>query len=41
MSKLIWLMVFTAVVFGITSCAKGISPFEAANGRAKCGRYIK
>jgi len=25
----------------LASCARGISPFEAANGKAKCGRYIK
>jgi len=41
MNKLTWLIVFTAVIISITSCAKGITPFEAANGKAKCGRYIK
>jgi hypothetical protein len=25
----------------LSSCARGISPYEAANGKAKCGRYIK
>ncbi len=25
----------------IGSCARGITPYEAANGKAKCGRYIK
>jgi hypothetical protein len=24
-----------------SSCAKGISPFDAANGKAKCGRHIR
>jgi len=24
----------------LASCARGISPYEAANGKAKCGRYI-
>ncbi len=24
----------------ITSCSRAISPYEAAHGRAKCGRYI-
>lgn len=24
----------------ITSCSRAISPYEAANGKAKCGRYI-
>jgi len=23
------------------SCAKGITPYEAAHGKAKCGRYLK
>lgn len=32
-------VLFTAVFF--SSCARGISPYEAANGKAKCGRYIK
>jgi hypothetical protein len=25
----------------ISSCARGITPYEAANGKAKCGRYLK
>jgi hypothetical protein len=31
-----------AILFSILSesCARGISPYEAANGKAKCGRYI-
>ena len=24
-----------------SSCARGISPYEAANGKAKCGRYVR
>ncbi len=24
-----------------SSCARGISPYEAASGKAKCGRYIR
>lgn len=23
------------------SCSKGITPYEAAHGKAKCGRYIR
>jgi hypothetical protein len=23
------------------SCARGITPYQAANGKAKCGRYLK
>ncbi len=30
---------FAALFF--SSCARGITPYEAANGKAKCGRYIK
>jgi hypothetical protein len=37
---LLCMAVITAAVFFI-SCARGISPYEAANGKAKCGRYIK
>ncbi len=25
----------------LSSCSRGITTFEAANGKAKCGRYIK
>jgi hypothetical protein len=24
-----------------SSCARGISVYEAANGKAKCGRYLR
>jgi hypothetical protein len=34
------LLVLTAVVY-LSSCARGISPYEAANGKAKCGRYLR
>ncbi|MEO5944651.1 MAG: hypothetical protein ABIP30_11155 [Ferruginibacter sp.] len=34
-------VVAISVAFFFSSCARGISPYEAANGKAKCGRYIK
>jgi hypothetical protein len=35
------LIVVFAIAF-LVSCARGISPEQAANGRAKCGRsYIR
>jgi Prokaryotic membrane lipoprotein lipid attachment site len=34
------LLVLTAVAY-LSSCARGISPYEAANGKAKCGRYLR
>jgi hypothetical protein len=37
--KKVYIVAFIlSVVFA--SCARGISPYEAANGKAKCGRYI-
>ncbi|MGB4845988.1 MAG: hypothetical protein WBP16_16090 [Ferruginibacter sp.] len=34
------IVVFTVVV--LVSCARGISPEQAANGKAKCGKnYIR
>jgi len=31
------------IIFGLmlTSCSRGITPFDAANGKAKCGRHLK
>jgi hypothetical protein len=39
MKKVCIIAIIISVVFA--SCARGISPYEAANGKAKCGRYIK
>jgi hypothetical protein len=39
MKKLI--ILFVAAIIFLTSCSRGITPFEAANGKAKCGRYLK
>lgn len=30
-----------AAITYLSSCARGITPYEAANGKAKCGRYIR
>ena len=32
---------FAFIMIYAASCAKGITPYEAANGKAKCGKYIK
>ena len=34
-------LVIIVVTISCLSCARGISPYEAANGKAKCGRYIR
>lgn len=35
---LLFALLLSALLF---SCAKGITPYEAAHGKAKCGRYLK
>jgi hypothetical protein len=37
------LLVFALVItmLYVSSCARGISPYEAANGKAKCGRNVR
>ncbi|WP_255155987.1 hypothetical protein [Ferruginibacter sp. HRS2-29] len=35
----LFILVITAFVF--SSCARSITPYEAANGRAKCGRSLR
>jgi len=37
--KKVYLVVFIVIIL-LASCARGISPYQAANGKAKCGRYI-
>jgi hypothetical protein len=37
---IIYITLLISIIF-ITSCARGITPFEAANGKAKCGTYLK
>ncbi len=34
-------LLLIAVLIGFISCSKGISTYEAANGKARCGRYIR
>jgi len=34
------LVVILTIVF-FASCARGITPEQAANGKAKCGRYLR
>jgi hypothetical protein len=35
------LMIMAVAIIYTTSCARGISPYDAANGKAKCGRYLR
>jgi hypothetical protein len=35
---LLVLLILSVILF---SCARGITPYQAANGKAKCGRYLK
>lgn len=37
----LFLLALVMTVLYVSSCAKGISPYEAANGKSKCGRYIR
>ncbi|WP_262907865.1 hypothetical protein [Ferruginibacter lapsinanis] len=41
MKKIAISVLFVSVVLMFTACARGISPYEAANGKAKCGRYLR
>jgi hypothetical protein len=41
MKKLILPAALIITLFCMLSCAKGITTYEAANGKAKCGRYIR
>lgn len=35
------LMIALAISLAAASCSKGITPYEAAHGKAKCGRYVR
>jgi len=37
---IVYITLFISIIF-TASCARGITPFEAANGKAKCGTYLK
>ena len=41
MKKVFLFSLFVDIVVMFMSCARGISPYEAANGKARCGRYIR
>lgn len=41
MKKLILPSIFILASLLLISCSKGITTYEAANGKAKCGRYIR
>jgi hypothetical protein len=42
MKKVILFAVFAGAVLAfMSSCSRGITPDEAANGKAKCGRYLR
>ncbi len=34
------LLILTTIIY-LASCARGITTYEAANGKARCGKYIK
>jgi hypothetical protein len=38
-SKLVLIIVVLSVIF--TSCGRYISPLQAANGKAKCGKWVR
>jgi hypothetical protein len=40
-SKISLFLVIAIVSILFVSCSRGITPFEAANGKAKCGSYLK
>jgi len=39
--KLLLCMAVISAAIYLSACARGISPYEAANGKAKCGRYVR
>jgi hypothetical protein len=39
MKKMVLVVLLLSVI--LFSCARGITPYQAANGKAKCGRYLK
>jgi hypothetical protein len=41
MKKIIFPVLATISLLFLYSCSRGITMSEAANGKAKCGRYIK
>jgi len=41
MKKFAIYLVIAVTVASFASCARGITVDEAANGKAKCGRYLR
>ncbi len=41
MKKIFVFVAFATFTLYCSSCARGISPYEAANGKAKCRGYVK
>jgi len=41
MKKVILFAILLGTVVSFMSCSRGITPDEAANGKAKCGRYLR
>jgi uncharacterized lipoprotein len=39
MKKVIVLVVLSVIV--LSSCSRSITPWQAANGKAKCGRWLR
>lgn len=39
-SKVVFLLLIVYAV-GLISCNRSITPFEAANGKARCGRGVR
>ena len=38
---LLHLIIVTIILMAMASCSRGITPFQAANGKAKCGRWVR
>ena len=39
--NIVYLLVLIFVSCYCISCARGITPYEAANGKNRCGKYIR
>jgi hypothetical protein len=35
------ILILSAIIILLASCNRSISPYEAANGKAKCGRWVR
>ncbi|MFN8245730.1 MAG: hypothetical protein U0T56_05000 [Ferruginibacter sp.] len=41
MRKIVMILSFCAICMFLYSCSRGITTYEAANGKARCGKYIR